>query len=69
MHANRTKNTKIHIRNNHFHIITQIQFFIERVITHIIHQAQCLTLDYLAFDPSGITKHGLTYITLFQVYF
>ncbi len=27
-----------------------------------------LSTIHLAFDPSGITKHGLTYITLFQVH-
>ncbi len=30
----------------------------------IIHQSQGLTFDFLAFDPSGIHHHGLTYTTL-----
>ncbi len=28
-----------------------------------IHWMQGLTLDYLAFDPTNIYKHGLTYVT------
>jgi hypothetical protein len=62
------KITKIQIINTPFHIITRIQFPIQLTITHTIHQAQGLTLDHLAFDPSDITKHGLTYTTLFQVH-
>jgi len=53
--------------NNPFHIIIGIQFPIQLAITCTIHRAQGLTFDHLAFDPSGITKHGLTYTTLFQV--
>ncbi len=32
-----------------------------------IHQSQGLTLEFLAFDPSGIHHHGLTYTTLSHV--
>jgi hypothetical protein len=32
-----------------------------------IHCAQGLTLDHLAFDLSGVTKHGLIYITLSRI--
>jgi hypothetical protein len=28
------------------------------VVTRIIHQAQGLTLDYFAFDPNNVYKHG-----------
>jgi len=64
----RQQNKKlIQSSNNPCHIITRIQFPIQLAITCTIHQAQGLTLDHLAFDPSGITKHGLTYTTLFQV--
>jgi len=35
--------------------------------THTIHHAQGLTFDHLAFDSSGVTKHGLTYITLSRI--
>jgi len=52
---------KIQISNNTFHIITEIQFPIQLATTHTIHQTQGLTIDLLAFDPSGVTKHGLTY--------
>jgi hypothetical protein len=34
----------------------------------IIHHAQGLTFDHLAFDSTSVTKHGLTYITLFRIY-
>jgi hypothetical protein len=40
-----------------------MQFPIQLVTTSAIHRAQGLTLDHLAFDPNGIDKHALTYIT------
>ncbi len=59
------KFTKIQIGNNPSHIIIRIQFPIQLVVAHTIHRAQGLTFDCLTFYPSGITKHGLTYTTLF----
>jgi len=50
----------IQIGSNSFHIITRTQFPIQLVVKHIIHRAQGLTLDYLAFDPTNVYKHGLT---------
>jgi hypothetical protein len=43
------------------------QFPIQLVATCTIHQTQGLTLDYLAFDPTNVYKHGLTYTTFFRV--
>jgi hypothetical protein len=40
-----------------------MQFPIHLVITCTIHQTQGLTLDQLTFDPNGVYKHGVTYIT------
>jgi hypothetical protein len=37
------------------------------VAARTIHRAQGLTLDYLAFDPINVYKHGLTYTTFFHV--
>ncbi len=61
------KIVEIQIGSNPFHIIIRIQFPIQLVATHTSHQAQGLTLNCLAFYPSGVTKHGLTYIALSQV--
>jgi hypothetical protein len=57
---------EIQIGNNPSHIITRIQFLVQ-LIGRTIHCAQGLTFEHLAFDPVGVTKHGLTYITLFQI--
>jgi len=43
------------------------QYPIQLATTCIIHQSQGLILDFLAFDPSGIHHHELTYTTLFHV--
>jgi hypothetical protein len=48
----------IQIGSIFFHIITRTQFPIQLVVTHIIHQAQGLTLYYF-----NVYKHGLTYTT------
>jgi len=57
----------IQIGSNSPHIITRTQFPIQLVVTHTVHQAQGLTLNYLAFDPNNVHKHGLTYTKLFHV--
>jgi hypothetical protein len=57
----------IEISSNSFHIITRTQFPIQLAATSIIHQAQGLTLDYFAFDPTNVYKDGLTYTTFFCV--
>lgn len=48
----------IYIGNKPSHIITKIQLPIQLVGTHTIHHAQGLTLDCLAFDQIGVTKHS-----------
>jgi hypothetical protein len=35
--------------------------------TCTIHRSQGLTFDYLTFDPTNISKHGLTYTTFSHV--
>jgi len=57
----------IQIGSNSSHIITIIQFLIQLVTTGTIHWTRGLTLDYLAFDPTNVYKHGLTYITFSRV--
>jgi hypothetical protein len=49
------------------HLITHIQYPIQLAVAHTIHRYQGLTLEFLAFDPSGIHHHGLTYTTLSHV--
>jgi hypothetical protein len=34
---------------------------IQLVAEYTIHQTKGLTLDYLAFNPTSVYKHGLTY--------
>jgi hypothetical protein len=58
---------EIQINNNPSHIITRIQFHIQIIVGCTIHHAQGLTLELLAFNPVDVTKHGLTYTTLFQI--
>jgi hypothetical protein len=45
----------------------KIQFTIQFVATCTIHCSQGLTFDYLTFDSTSVTNHGLTYITLSKV--
>jgi len=45
-----------------------IQFLVQLTTTCKLHLAQGLILDHLAFDPNGVTKHGLTYSTLSKIY-
>ncbi len=56
----------IQIGSNSFHIITRTQFPIQLVAKHIIHRAQRLTLDYFAFDPTNVYRHGLTYFLVLR---
>ncbi len=53
--------------SNPSHVITKIEFPIQLVATRTIHHAQSITVDRLAFDPIGVTKHGLTYTSLFHL--
>jgi len=55
---------KIQIYSNPIHTATRIQFHIQLAIGLTIHYAQGLTFDCLAFDPSDVTKHDLTYTML-----
>ncbi len=58
------KFVEIQINSSPNHIITRIQYLIQLVVHHTIHLAQGLTFDHLVFDPTSVTKHGLTYTTL-----
>jgi hypothetical protein len=49
------------------HLITWIQFSIQLVAARTVHRSQGLSLDEMAFDPSGINEHGLTYYALSQI--
>jgi hypothetical protein len=55
---------KIQVGSNPTHTTTRIQFPIQLTIGCTIHYAQVLTFDCLAFDPSDVTKHELTYTML-----
>jgi hypothetical protein len=54
----------IRIGKSPSHIITRIQFLIQLAIAKTIHQSQGLSLNILAFDPTNVRKHGLSYIAL-----
>jgi hypothetical protein len=41
----------------------KIQFPIQLITTCILHCSQRLSIDCLTFDPIGVIRHGLTYIT------
>jgi hypothetical protein len=56
--------SKIKIGKNKSHIIKKIQFLIQLAIARTIHQSQGLLLDKLAFDPTNVRKHGLSYTAL-----
>jgi hypothetical protein len=45
----------------------QKQFPIQLACARTMHRSQGLTLDSVAFDPTGIQKHGLVYTTLSHV--
>ena len=43
------------------------QFPVQLACARTIHRTQGLTLEKMAFDPSGISQHGLIYTTLSRV--
>ena len=49
------------------HLKIRKQFPIQLACARTIHRSQGLTLDNVAFNPSGIRKHGLVYTTLLRV--
>jgi len=62
-------NIEIKIGNNLPHIITRIQFHIYGlVVSRTMHHAHGLNFECLVFDWFSVTKHGLTYTTLFHVH-
>jgi hypothetical protein len=63
-------NIEIKIGNNLPHIITIIQFHIHGLVVSctIHHHAHGLTFECFVFDWFSVTKHGLTYTTLFHVH-
>ena len=42
------------------------QFLVQVACARTIHRSQGLTMEALAFDPTGIRQHGLTYTALSQ---
>ena len=46
------------------HLKIRKHFLVQLACAHTMHRSQGLTLDNVAFDPSGIRKHGLVYTTL-----
>jgi hypothetical protein len=58
---------EIQVGANSGRVITRTQYQIQPIVARTIHRSQSLTLDYLAFDPSGVHHHSLTYTTLFRV--
>lgn len=49
------------------HLIARIQIFIQLATAQMIHRSQGLSIDEMAFDPSGINKHRLLYIVLSRI--
>jgi exonuclease III len=45
----------------------RIQFPVQLACARTIHRAQGLTLEKVAFDPKGVTRHGLVYTALSRV--
>ncbi len=68
MDTNWIKNCWNTLDNNPIYKITRIQFLIQLATRRTIHHVESLTLDHLAFDPSGVTKHGLAYTTLSHIH-
>ena len=53
--------------SNKSQITIRKQFPIKLACARTMHRTRGLTLDKLAFDPTGIKKHGLVYTTLSRV--
>lgn len=53
--------------NNKLEMTIRKQFPIQLACARTIHRTQGLTLDKLAFDPTGMTQHGLVYTALSRV--
>lgn len=56
-----------HNDSNKKNSFTIEQFPFQLACAWTIHRSQGLTMDRLAFDPNGVRKHGLVYITLYHV--
>jgi hypothetical protein len=54
------KVAEIHIVKSQSHRVTRIQFPIQLAAARTIHRSQGLTLNEMVFDPTNVTKHGLT---------
>jgi hypothetical protein len=50
------------------HIVRKIQFPIQLATTRTIHWSQWLLLNELAFDPTNVRKHGLSYIAFSRIW-
>ena len=46
---------------------TRTQFTLQSAASKTIHRAQGLSMDTLAFEPTGIRTHGLVYTALLRV--
>ncbi len=55
------------IIRNKSQVTIRKQFPIQLACARTIHRTQGLTLNGLAFDPTGVTRHGLVYTTLSRV--
>jgi ATP-dependent exoDNAse (exonuclease V) alpha subunit len=55
------------IANNKSQITIRKQFPIQLACARTIHRTQGLTLDGLAFDPTGVTQDGLVYTALSRI--
>jgi hypothetical protein len=58
---------EVQVSHNSNHLFTCIQFPIQLAIVKTIRHAQILSMDNLAFDPHGVSRHNLTYTTLFTI--
>ena len=58
---------EIKIGSNSNHIIIRTQFPIQLVVDRTIHHVHGLSLDYLAFDPTGVYRHDLLYTALSRI--
>lgn len=58
---------EINLSKNNKYLLTRIQFPIQLAAARTIHRSQGLSLDDVAFNPTNINKHGLTYTALSRV--